>query len=183
MRFAAKALNFGIIYGMGASSFAESAGISKEKAKEFIAEYLNDFSGVAGYIKKLQEEARQKGYTTTFFGRRRYLPEINSLNHMLRAQAERIAVNMPIQGLEADIIKKAMIEIDDWTNKNKYDDSVKMILQVHDELLFEVKEDFVKKAAEKIVEIMEGVIKLKVPITAEAKIGDNWGELRAFPNA
>ena len=178
MRFAAKALNFGIIYGMGAQSFAESAGISKEKAKEFIAEYLNDFSGVARYIKKLQDEARQRGYTTTLFGRRRYLPELNSPNPMLRAQAERIAVNMPIQGLEADIIKKAMIEIDNWINQKKYGDSVKMILQVHDELLFEVKKDFVKEAAKKIVEIMEGVIDLKVPIIAEAKIGDNWGEMK-----
>ncbi|MBI2446345.1 MAG: DNA polymerase I [Parcubacteria group bacterium] len=180
MRFAAKALNFGIIYGMGAQSFAESAGISKEKAKEFIAEYLKDFSGVAGYIKKLQEEAILKGYTTTLFGRRRYLHEINSSNPMLRAQAERIAVNMPIQGLEADIIKKAMIEIDNWIDKNKHNDNIKMILQVHDELLFEVKEDFIKEAAAKIVELMESVIKLKVPITAEAKIGDNWGELKKF---
>ena len=195
MRFSAKALNFGIIYGIGAQSFAESAGISKEKAREFIAEYLRDFSGVARYIKKLQDEARERGYTTTLFGRRRYLPELNSPNPMLRSQAERIAVNMPIQGLEADIIKKAMIEIDNWINKNKYGDDIRMVLQVHDELLFEVKENFVKEAAEKIVELMEGVIKprrhrvgaptesseLKVPIVAEAKIGDNWGELKILP--
>jgi len=175
MRFAAKALNFGIIYGMGAQSFAESAGISKEKAKEFIIEYLNDFSGVAGYIKELQEEAKQKGYTTTLFGRRRYLPEINSPSPMLRAQAERIAVNMPIQGLEADIIKKAMIEIDNWIKNEKLEDEIKLLLQVHDELLFEAKNDSISKLTPKIVELMEGVIKLKVPILAEAKIGDNWG--------
>ena len=175
MRFAAKALNFGIIYGMGAQSFAESAGISKEKAKEFIIEYLNDFSGVAGYIKELQEEARRKGYTTTLFGRRRYLPEINSPSPMLRAQAERIAVNMPIQGLEADIIKKAMIEIDNWIKNEKLEDEIKLLLQVHDELLFEAKNGSVSKLTPKIVELMEGVIKLKVPILAEAKTGDNWG--------
>ena len=178
MRFAAKALNFGIIYGMGAQSFAESAGISKEKAKEFIIEYLNDFSGVAGYIKELQEEAKQKGYTTTLFGRRRYLPEINSPSPMLRAQAERIAVNMPIQGLEADIIKKAMIEIDNWIKNEKLEDEIKLLLQVHDELLFEAKNGSVSKLTPKIIELMEGVIKLKIPIIAEAKIGDNWACLR-----
>ena len=178
MRFAAKALNFGIIYGMGAQSFAESAGISKEKAKEFITEYFKDFSGVARYIKKLQDEAREKGYTVTLFGRRRYLPELNSPNPMLRAQAERIAINMPIQGLEADIMKKAMIEVDSWVQKENLSNNVKMLLQVHDELLFEVKENFVKKAAAKIIEIMESVLKLKVPIAVEAKSGDNWGELK-----
>ena len=181
MRFSAKALNFGIIYGMGAQSFSESAGISKEKAKEFIAEYLKDFSGVAQYIKKLQEEAKQRGYTMTLFGRRRYLPELKSPNPMLRAQAERIAINMPIQGLEADIMKKAMIGVDNWIQKENLNNNVKMLLQVHDELLFEVKEDLVKKIAPEIVKIMESVIKLSVPIAAEAKIGNNWGELRVFP--
>jgi DNA polymerase-1 len=159
---------------MGAQSFSESAGISKEKAREFIAEYLKDFSGVAGYIKKLQDEARQRGYTITLFGRRRYLPELNSPNPMLRAQAERIAINMPIQGLEADIMKLAMIKVDEWIPKSG---DVRMILQVHDELLFEVKEKLVKKIAPEIIKIMEGVIDLKVPIAAEAKSGNNWGEL------
>ena len=178
MRFAAKALNFGIIYGMGAQSFAESAGISKEKAKEFITEYFKDFSGVARYIKKLQDEAREKGYTVTLLGRRRYLPELNSPNPMLRAQAERIAINMPIQGLEADIMKKAMIEVDSWVQKENLSNNVKILLQVHDELLFEIKENFVKKSAKKIIETMENVINLKIPIAAEAKSGDNWGELK-----
>lgn len=178
MRFAAKALNFGIIYGMGEKSFAESAGISREKAKEFIAEYLSDFSGIAGYIEELKSKARKLGFTETFFGRRRYLPEINSLNPMLRSQAERMAVNMPIQGLEADIMKKAMIEIDNWTTKNHLTDKIKMVLQIHDELLFEVKENFISEAAKKIVELMEGVISLNVPIIAEAKTGDNWACLR-----
>ncbi len=175
MRFSAKALNFGIIYGIGAQSFAESAGISKEKAREFIAEYLRDFSGVARYMEKLKKEARERGYTTTLFGRRRYLPKLNSPNPMLRSQAERIAVNMPIQGLEADIIKRAMIKVDEWISGS---DDIRMLLQVHDELLFEVREDLVMKIYPKIVEIMEGVINLKVPIIAEAKIGDNWGELK-----
>ncbi|MDO8676301.1 MAG: DNA polymerase I [Candidatus Azambacteria bacterium] len=178
MRFAAKELNFGIIYGMGVQSFAEAAKISKEKAQSFIDEYMKDFSGVARYIEELKKQAQEKGFAATLFGRRRYLPELKSLNYMLRSQAERIAINMPIQGLEADIMKKAMIEIDKWLRGN---DNIRMILQVHDELLFEVKTELVKEAAEKIVELMESVIKLKVPITAEAKIGDNWGELMAFP--
>ena len=180
MRFAAKELNFGIIYGMGSQSFAEAAKISREKAEQFIDEYLKDFSGIARYIEKLKDEAYKNGFAATLFGRRRYLPELNSPNYMLRSQAERMAINMPIQGLEADIIKKAMIEVNNWINRGKYGDGVRMILQVHDELLFEVKEDFAKEAAAKIVEIMESVIKLKAPIIAEAKIGDNWGELRAF---
>lgn len=178
MRFAAKELNFGIIYGMGSQSFAESAGISREKAQKFIDEYLRDFSGVAGYIEKLKGEARERGFTTTFFGRRRYLPEIHSPNPMLRSQAERIAVNMPIQGLEADIMKRAMIEVDGWIFKNGLSGDVRMLLQVHDELMLEVKESLVKKIAPEIVKIMEGVINLKVPIIAEAKSGDNWGEMK-----
>ena len=174
MRFAAKELNFGIIYGMGVQSFAQAAKISREKAQNFIDEYLKDFSGVARYIEELKKQAQNKGFAATLFGRRRYLPELNSLNYMLRSQAERIAINMPIQGLEADIIKKAMIEINQWLEGNN---NIRMVLQVHDELLFEVKNDFVKEAAKKIIELMEDVIKIKVPIIAEAKIGDNWGEL------
>ena len=109
------------------------------------------------------------------------MPELKSPNPMLRAQAERIAINMPIQGLEADIMKKAMIGVDNWIQKENLNNNVKMLLQVHDELLFEVKEDLVKKIAPEIVKIMESVIKLSVPIAAEAKIGNNWGELRVFP--
>lgn len=178
MRFAAKALNFGIIYGIGAQSFAESAGISKEKAKEFIAEYLKDFSGITLYMENLKSKAVKSGFTETLFGRRRYLPELDSLNPMLRSQAERIAVNMPIQGLEADIIKKTMIKIDNWIKENALFNDVRMILQVHDELLFEVKENMIKKVAPKIIEIMESVVNLKVPIIAEAKVGNSWGELK-----
>jgi DNA polymerase-1 len=179
MRFSAKELNFGILFGMGANSFSEAAHITREQADKFIGEYLSDFSGVASYIEKLKAEAKEKGFATTFLGRRRYLPDFESPNYMLRSQAERIAVNMPIQGLEADIIKLAMIAIDDWIKKENLSDKIRMILQVHDELLFEVKEDFVKKLTPKIIDIMKSVIKLKVPIIAEAKSGDNWGELHA----
>ena len=179
MRFAAKELNFGIIFGMGSQSFAESAKIRKEQAEKFIGEYFRDFSGIAKYMEKLKDDARKDGFASTFFGRRRYLPELNSLNYMLRSQAERIAVNMPIQGLEADIIKRAMIEIDSWIQKENYGGDLKMLLQVHDELLFEVKENLAAKLAPKIAELMSSVIKLKVPIIAEAKVGDNWTEIHA----
>ncbi len=177
MRFAAKELNFGIIYGMGSQSFAEAAKISREKAEQFINEYLKDFSGIARYIEKLKDEAHKNGFAATLFGRRRYLPELNSPSYMLRSQAERMAINMPIQGLEADIVKKAIIEVSNWIQKGGYDDKIRMLLQVHDELLFEVKENLVKEAAPKIMELMESVIKLKVPIIAETKVGDNWAQL------
>ncbi|MDO8743359.1 MAG: DNA polymerase I [Candidatus Azambacteria bacterium] len=180
MRFAAKELNFGIIFGMGAQSFAESAKISREQADKFIGEYLRNFSGVAKYMEKLKDDARKNSFAVTFFGRRRYLPELNSPNYMLRSQAERMAINMPIQGLEADIMKKAMITVDDWIQKENYGEDLKMLLQVHDELLFEVKEDLVKKTAPKIIKLMEGAIKLKVPIIAEAKVGDNWAKLKKY---
>ena len=180
MRFAAKELNFGIIYGMGAQSFSEAARISREQADKFISEYLRDFSGIAKYIEKLRGDARENGFAITLFGRRRYLPELNASNFRVRSQAERMAINMPIQGLEADIVKKAMIEVNNWIQKGGYDDKIRMLLQVHDELLFEVKENLVKEAASKIMELMEGVIKLKVPIIAEAKVGDNWGELKNY---
>jgi len=179
MRFAAKELNFGIIYGMGSQSFSEAAKISRGKAEQFINEYLKDFSGIARYVEKLKDEAHKNGFAATLFGRRRYLPELNSPNYMLRSQAERMAINMPIQGLEADIVKKAMIEVDNWIQKGSYDDKIRMLLQVHDELLFEIKENLVKEAASKIAELMESVIKLKVPIIAEAKVGDNWADLHA----
>ncbi len=177
MRFAAKELNFGIIYGMSIQGFAEAAKISRERAEQFINEYLKDFSGIARYVEKLKDEAHKNGFAATLFGRRRYLPELNSPNYMLRSQAERMAINMPIQGLEADIVKKAMIEVNNWIQKGDYDDKIRMLLQVHDELLFEVKENLVKEAAPKIMELMEGVIKLKVPIIAETKVGDNWAQL------
>ena len=179
MRFAAKELNFGIIFGMGAQSFAESAKISREQAEKFIGEYLRDFSGVAEYMEKLKDDARKNGFAATFLGRRRYLPELNSPNYMLRSQAERIAINMPIQGLEADIMKRAMIAVDNWIQRENYGDDLRMLLQVHDELLFEIKENLITEATPKIIELMEGVIKLKVPILAEAKVGDNWAKMYA----
>jgi len=157
MRRAAKALNFGVIYGMSVFGFARSAGISRDKAKEFIENYMKRFSGVAEYIERSKKDAKEKGYAETLFGRRRYLPELNSSNAMVKNSAERMAINMPIQGTAADVMKLAMIKIDKWmknyNNKNK--DAVRLLLQVHDELLFSVKEDNINEVSLSAKEVME----------------------------
>ncbi|MCK4592494.1 DNA polymerase I [Candidatus Parcubacteria bacterium] len=205
MRRSAKALNFGVIYGMGVFGFARSAGIERDKAKEFIENYMKKFSGVAEYIEKSKEDARKIGYAQTIWGRRRYLPELNSSNAMVKNSAERMAINMPIQGAAADVIKIAMLKIDKWideyNNKNKgieetelpiessvSDDAIKLLLQVHDELLFSVKEENVSKVAENIREIMENChlsldgkkIDFPVPIIVDIKAGDNWEEMTSI---
>jgi DNA polymerase-1 len=190
MRRSAKALNFGVIYGMGVFGFAQSAGIGRDRAKEFIKDYMEKFSDVAKYIEKSKEDARKNGYAETLFGRRRYLPELNSTNAMVRNSAERMAINMPIQGTAADIIKIAMIKIDGWIKKynNENKDAVKLLLQVHDELLFSVKEEHLEKAAQDIKEIMENrsldidgkKIDFPVPIKVDLKAGDNWEEMKSI---
>ena len=174
MRRAAKALNFGVIYGMGAFGFAQSAGISREEAKKFIQAYFEKFTGVTEYIKKTKEEVRQKGYVETQMGRRRYLPEINSPNFQVQNSAERMAVNMPIQGMSADIVKLAMIKV---FNELENNSQVRMILQVHDEIILEVKKEVTEVVAQKVKTLMEQVYPLKVPLVVNIKIGDNWGEL------
>ena len=187
MRRAAKALNFGVIYGMSVFGFAQSAGIERDRAKKFIDDYMEKFSDVAKYIEKSKEDARKKGYAETLFGRKRYLPELNSTNVMVRNSAERMAINMPIQGTAADIIKIAMIKIDRWIDKynNENKGAVKLLLQVHDELLFSVKEEYLEKASEDIKKIMENEsleidgkkIVFSVPIKIDLKAGDNWEEM------
>ena len=175
MRRAAKALNFGIIYGMSPFGFAQSAGVSPEEAKEFIRKYFANYPQVAQFLDEVKISAREKGFVETEMGRRRYLPEINSSNLQLRNQAERMAVNMPIQGLAADIIKLAMLEADKLIQE-KYPEA-KMILQIHDELLFEVPEKTAEKFAQDVKVVMESVYGLSVPLVADVKIGDNWGEV------
>lgn len=184
MRYQAKALNFGVLYGMSVVGFAEAAGISRERAKDFIKEYMKDFSGIAKYVEKTKKEAKKKGYVETILGRRRYLPQINSSDFRLRQASERMAINMPIQGTAADIIKVAMIEIEKGLESFG---EAKMLLQVHDELVFEVKEDKIKEVAEIIKETMEGVLNqpefkdvkkiLRVPPEVNIKVGDNWKDL------
>ena len=177
LRRTAKTLNFGILYGMGSSALSESAGMSRDEAKKFIEEYFHDFSGVKNYLEATKKFAEENGYVETLFGRRRYIPEIYSSNWQLKREAERMAINMPIQGTATgDIVKMAMIKIDQWIKKEKLEKEVRMLLQVHDELLFEIKESLVKKVAPEIKYLMEGVTQLKVPLVAEIRAGPNWGE-------
>lgn len=175
MRSAAKAINFGIIYGMGPHSLAESIGVSFIEAKEFIARYFSVFKEVKKYLDETRVIAHTTGYVETLLGRRRYLPDINSGMPQLRNATERMAVNAPIQGTAADLIKLAMIEIHQLLKDDSLE--IKMLLQVHDELVFEVREEKIKKYTEIIRKIMEEVLKLRVPVKVEAKFGDNWGEM------
>ncbi len=177
MRREAKTLNFGILYGMGQLGFQRAAKVTRAQAKDFIERYMREFSGIALYMQKTREEVREKGYVTTIFGRRRYIPEIHSGIHELVRQAERMAINMPIQGTSADLLKLAMIKIQDLIHSDYDDNDIKMLLQVHDELLFEVKNDLVSEAGKKIKHIMENVHKLDIPLTVDIKYGDNWRDM------
>ena len=180
MRRAAKVINFGILYGMGARALAENLGISRDQAELYIQEYFHDFAGVRKYVRAVIEKARENGYVETMFGRRRFLPEINSQIPMIRAEAERMAVNFPIQGTATgDMIKLAIIRIHWRIEKDKVlAGKVKMILQVHDELVFEVEKSAVDEAARAVKEEMEGVLKADVPIKVELKFGPNWADMK-----
>jgi len=169
MRYRAKALNFGIIYGIGARAFAKSADISYEEAQEFIQKYFEVFEKVGTYMERVKKEAHKNGYVETLFGRKRFLPDLNSPNPMLRGMAERAAINMPAQGTAADIVKMAMVETD-----KKFPD-LSLLLQIHDELIWEGEEAEIKKVALKIKESLEGIVKLDVPLKVDYAIGDNWG--------
>lgn len=176
MRREAKATNFGIIYGQGPHGLAQTADIPYWRAKEFIDKYFEVYKGVKDFIDGTIKKAGEDGYVETLFGRRRYLPEINSSMVMVRKGAERMAVNTPLQGTAADMIKVAMIKVLEMIKK-EYSQEAKMLLQVHDELVFEIKENRVAEVSQKIKEIMENVIKLKVPVIVDVKAGDNWGEM------
>jgi DNA polymerase-1 len=182
MRYAAKEVNFGVLYGMGVYGLASRTGISRELAREFIEKYFVEFSGVKKYIDETIEFVKKNGYCETLFGRRRYLPELTSTNFQVRSSAERMAVNHPIQGTEADIVKKAMIEV--FKKLNEFDESKKhktpaahILMQVHDELVLEVKEDCVEEVSKILKDTMESVVKLKVPVKVEVHAGKNWGEV------
>ncbi len=178
MRRRAKALNFGIIYGMGPQGFARSAKIKQTEAKKFIEKYFEEFKKVAEYMTDMRNEAHDKGMVKTLLGRRRQLSEIySSIPEMIR-QAERMAINFPVQGTEADLVKMAMIKIHDYIHKNYKEGGVRMLLQVHDEIVLEAKDEIAEKAAKELKEIMEGVYKLDAPLVAEAKVGDNWRDLK-----
>lgn len=177
MRHEAKAVNFGILYGQGPHGLSQGADIPYARAKEFIDKYFVVYKGVKRFVDQTIGMARDKGYTETLFNRRRLLPEINSSVIQARKAAERMAINTPLQGTAADIIKIAMIRIQKLIEKNYQAGEIKMLLQVHDELVFEVKEALIKKTSVEIKEIMENVIKLKVPLGVDASVGDNWGEM------
>lgn len=178
-RRAAKTLNFGVLYGMGPNSFAEQTGMSRDEAGNFIREYFRNFSGIQDYIVRTKRFVEEHGYVETLFGRRRSIPEIHSANWQLRREAERMAINMPIQGTATgDIVKMAMIKVDEWIKEGKLEDEVRMLLQVHDELVFEIKKASVKKYISEIKKIMENVAVLKVPLLVDVKAGASWGEQR-----
>lgn len=171
----AKTLNFGVLYGMGYRAFSERTGASHEKAKEFIKKYFEEFSGVSDYVEKIKEQAREKSFVETQFGRKRFLPEIDSRDPRLKSHAERMAVNLPIQGFAADIMKAAMVRLNQELDLIHNNDC-RLLLQIHDELLFEVKDSKVKDIALKIKRVMENVVKLNIPMTVDIKIGKSWGE-------
>lgn len=174
MRSAAKAVNFGIIYGQSAFGLAQGLGISNTEAKEIIDNYFKQYPGIKKYMNDNVKLAREKGYVETFYGRRRYLPDIESGNAVVRGFAERNAINSPIQGSAADMIKLAMIKIDKALAAAKF--KTKMILQVHDELIFDVPKDELTQVSILIKACMENAVSLSVPIVAEVNNGNNWLE-------
>lgn len=179
-RRVAKAINFGLLFGQGPQGLSRVADISFNEAREFIAKYFAAFSGIREYMTVSKVLAKKQGYIETLFGRKRPLPEINSPLQMVRAQAERMAINMPIQGTEADLIKLAMIAV--ARELPKVSKNARMLLQVHDELVLEVPEKEVKKVARVVVEAMQNVEKIGCPIVVDAKAGGNWEEMEPITN-
>lgn len=172
MRRHAKAVNFGIVYGISEFSLAEDIGVSRYEAREYIDNYLANYHGVRDYMKTVVADAREKGYTETLYGRRRYIPELKSSNYNIRQGAERIALNTPIQGTAADLMKLAMIRVENALNQQFPE--AKLLLQVHDELIVECPEEIAPQVAALVSGEMEHVADLKVPLTAEAKFGKSW---------
>jgi DNA polymerase-1 len=175
MRRVAKTVNFGVIYGMSDYGLEQATGLSREEAAQFITAYFEKYPGVKKYLEATKEQARKEGFVQTILGRRRSIPEINSSNRMVREAAERMAINMPVQGTSADIIKVAMINLDREITKRKL--KSKMMLQVHDELIFEVPQAELKEMGRLAPEIMSTALKLSVPLKVDIKIGKNWGEM------
>ncbi len=172
MRSRAKAVNFGIVYGIGAFSLAKDIGVSRPEAARYIKDYLSHYAGVAKYMEEMIALAKEKGYCETLFGRRRYLPELTASNANLRNFGERVARNMPIQGTAADIIKIAMIRV--YQRLRREGMQAKLILQVHDELIVEAPEEEIQKAAQIVHEEMEAACKMKVELSADVHTGKNW---------
>lgn len=181
MRIKAKTINFGILYGMGVNALRANLGVERKEAQEFYDQYFKTFAGLSKYLDKIKVEAKRKGYTETLFGRRRYFTGFDSPLSYVQAQAERMATNAPLQGTQADLTKIAMRRIDEHIKKEKHEHDVHLVLQVHDELVYEVKNSLVKEVAGHFKQLMETVLPeeqtLGVPIVVEARVGENWGEM------
>ncbi len=174
-RRSAKAINFGLIYGMSAFGLSKQLNIPRNEAQKYMDLYFERYPGVLAYMDTTREGAKEKGYVETVFGRRLYLPDIKASNGARRKGAERAAINAPMQGTAADIIKMAMIKVDEWIAKNAANE-VTMMMQVHDELVFEIKEDKIAEHVETITSLMENAATLNVPLVVEAGVGENWDE-------
>lgn len=168
----AKAVNFGIVYGISDFGLGEQIKVSRKIAKEYIEEYLKKYSGIKNYMEKIDIEAKEKGYVTTMFGRRRNIPELKSSNFMVRQFGSRAALNMPIQGTAADIMKLAMIEVQKQIEKRNL--RTKLLLQIHDELLLEVPEQETEEVKKMLKDSMEKVVELSVPLIAEVSTATDW---------
>ncbi len=177
MRRLAKTVNFGVIYGMSDYGLEQATELSRQEAAQFITAYFEKYPGIKGYLELTKAEARRSGYVQTILGRRRHIPEINAANRQVRVAAERMAINMPVQGTSADIIKVAMINLDREISRQKL--RSKMILQVHDELIFEVPQEETEIMRELVPEVMTTALALSVPLKVDIKTGRNWGEMES----
>ncbi len=173
-RRAAKAINFGLMYGMSAFGLARNLGIDRGQAQDYVALYFSRYPGVRDFMERMRQQARDQGYVETLEGRRLYLNDIHARNQGLRAGAERAAINAPMQGTAADIIKRAMVRVDGWLQGQG--DQARMIMQVHDELVFETESEFLDTLRLKVVELMSSSAQLRVPLVVDAGVGDNWDE-------
>ncbi|MBP0945594.1 DNA polymerase I [Pseudomonas alliivorans] len=174
MRRSAKAINFGLIYGMSAFGLAKQIGVDRKQSQAYVDRYFARYPGVLDYMERTRAQAAEQGFVETIFGRRLYLPDINAKNQSLRKGAERMAINAPMQGTAADIIKKAMVAVNGWLDESGLD--ARVILQVHDELVLEVREDLVDQISEQIRPHMSGAAELAVPLLVEVGVGSNWDE-------
>jgi DNA polymerase-1 len=171
----AKAVNFGLIYGMSAFGLAKQLDISRGEAQHYVDTYFARFPGVLNYMESTRQQAHEQGYVETLFGRRLYLPEINSKNMARKKGAERAAINAPMQGTAADIIKKAMLAVANWLQQQE-PGSIRLIMQVHDELVFEVATDKIERYRSEVIELMQQAAQLAVPLLVEAGVGTNWDQ-------
>ena len=176
MRRNAKAVNFGILYGISSFGLSEDLGIDMKEAKSFIENYLNTFPGIHEFMEQEKKDAYEKGYVRTLMNRKRVVEELKSKNYMIRSSGERMALNTPIQGTAADILKKAMVEI--YNKFNKRGLKSKMLIQVHDELVFNVIKSELEEVKQIVKDIMENTFTLKVPLKVDIEIGNNWYEAK-----